>query len=379
MSEPSEADIVFLDDDVAQIIDTEAVAPSREPCHKCGAPLDEGDHFCVSCGATTTSEVKADESPPQQRQATADAQKFFRCDNCGSEVATDPDQRSYVCAFCDSTFVAEFSRDVSERQPPEFVIGFAVSPERARALFEQWIGENSWIRPSDLRSQAVADKLRGVYLPFWSFSLQMHSRWEATIGEYWYRTETYRTRENGKWVTKTRRVQETEWWPLGGLHHRFYSGYLVSGSRGLPQSDAERIKPFQLPSLKRYEPYYLAGWLCEEYSVDREQALVECKRVFFERERRNVAAFLPGNTHRNLEVESEFSQISSDLCLLPVYIISYRYKKKLYRFLVNGQTGKVAGDKPVTYGKVALLVGAILLGGALIFAAIGLLAAIFAS
>jgi hypothetical protein len=49
--------------------------------------------------------------------------------------------------------------------------------------------------------------------------------------------------------------------------------------------------------------------------------------------------------------------VNSDLCLLPVYVLSYRYRNKLYRFLVNGQTGKCAGDKPVSAGKIALAVG----------------------
>ena len=66
------------------------------------------------------------------KQQTRPDQKFVRCDNCGSEVAMDPEQRSYVCAFCDSTYVVEFSPDISSRQSPEFVIGFAVTPEQAK-------------------------------------------------------------------------------------------------------------------------------------------------------------------------------------------------------------------------------------------------------
>ena len=41
-------------------------------------------------------------------------------------MATDPDQRSYVCPFCDSTYVVEFSRDETDRQRPEFVIGYGL-------------------------------------------------------------------------------------------------------------------------------------------------------------------------------------------------------------------------------------------------------------
>jgi len=135
-------------------------------------------------------------------------------------------------------------------------------------------------------------------------------------------------------------VQETEWWPLVGHHHRYYSGYLVSGSKGLAQDQSLRIQPFNMPALKRYEPYFLAGWLAEEYSVAREEALAICQGEFQRQEQSNVAKFLPGDTHRNLAVVTEFSQVNSDLCLMPVYILSYRYRDKVYRFLLNGQTGK---------------------------------------
>lgn len=264
-----------------------------------------------------------------------------------------------MCPFCDSAYVVEYAPDETGRQPPEFVIGFAITPEQAQQKFHAWLRDNAWFRPGDLAKSAIADKMKGVYLPFWSFAMLAESRWRATIGEHWYRTETYVTSDSkGNTVTRTRQVQETEWWPLAGRHHRYYSGYLVSGSRGLPQHDAERIKPFQLPALKRYEPFYLAGWLSEEYSIAREQALEVCQRHFLDQERRNIAEFLPGDTHRGLEVSTHFSQTSSDLCLLPVYILSYRYRDKLYRFLVNGQTGRYAGDKPVSWQRIWMAIGA---------------------
>ena len=197
--------------------------------------------------------------------------KYFKCQQCGAEVATDPSQRSYVCPFCDSTYVMEFSPQQTGRQPPEFVIGFAVTPEQAHEAFKKWLGDNSWFRPGDLATASIADKMKGIYLPFWAFTMLAQSQWQAQIGEHWYRTETYTERDSkGNLVTKTRQVQETEWWPLAGRHHRYYSGYLVSGSKGLAQDQSLRIQPFQLPALKRYEPYFLAGWLAEEYSVERD-------------------------------------------------------------------------------------------------------------
>ena len=358
------AEIEYLDSSAEQaaeeiVIDPQAAGPHGRPCESCGCPVEADDKFCPACGAPQIIEATAVAETPQH--------KFFRCDNCGSEVAADPDQRSYVCPFCDSTIVVEFTPDQTGRQPPEFVIGFAVTHEQAQAKFQQWISKNRWFRPGDLQSTMIADKLKGVYLPFWSFSMLAQSRWSASIGEYWYRTETYTTTDSkGRTVVKTRQVRETEWWPLAGQHHHYYSGFLVSGSRGLPQAYAERIKPFNMPALKRYEPYYLAGWLAEEYSVARDDALKMCQQEFYNREQRNVGAFLPGDTHRSLELSTNFSNVNSDLCLLPVYVLSYRYREKLYRFLVNGQTGKIAGDKPLSWKRIGSFVGGILLVIALI-------------
>ena len=344
-------------------VDVGVLAPHGLPCEACGAPVESSDRFCTACGCPVSrpSETATDQTTGAGAPDEL-SQKFFRCKNCGSEVATDPDQRSYVCPFCDSTYVVEFTRELSGRQPPEYVIGFAITPDEAQNKFRQWIKENSWFRPGNLRLARIEEKLKGVYLPFWSFSMLADSRWSSRIGEYWYRTETYWTTDSkGKRVQRTRRVRETEWWPLAGNHHQYYSGFLVSGSRGLTQADAERIKPFNLPALNRYEPLYLAGWLSEEYSVPRDEALEVCQQTFYDRERANVAAFMPGDTYGDLQISTEFDHINSDLCLLPAYILSYRFGDKLYRFMVNGQTGKMAGDKPVSGRRIALVVGIVVL------------------
>ena len=329
-------------------LDDAATVARAAACEKCGSPVEALDRFCPGCGAEQAVAAAVEVGPP----------KYFRCKNCGAEVAVDPNQRSYVCPFCDSTYVMEFTPEQTGRQAPEFVIGFAVTPQQAQEKYRQWLESNSWFRPGDLKTAQVADKLKGVYLPFWSFSMLAESRWTAEVGEHWQRTETYTTTENGKTVTKTRTVTETEWWGLSGGHHDYYSGYLVSGSRGLPQKQAERIKPFHLPALKRYAPSYLAGWLCEEYSVARDDALRVCQEEFFRREQQRCADHLPGDTHRNVQVQTNFSNVNSDLILAPIYLLSYRYRDKLYRFLLNGQTGKAAGEKPLSAWRIALTVAA---------------------
>ncbi|HEX5104461.1 MAG TPA: hypothetical protein VFV87_11650, partial [Pirellulaceae bacterium] len=377
------AEIEFLD---PQVVDAEVVAPAGQPCEACATPMEPLDRFCPACGTPNPhfrpplagkDATDAGTSGPSKQAVDAGGQgrgaavvaaqlvepsplaRHFECKTCGAQVATEPSQRSYVCPFCDSTYVQELPPEKTGRQRPEFVIGFAITPDQAHAEFKKWLGRNSWYRPGDLAVAAsVADKLKGIYLPFWSFSMLAQSAWRAQIGEYWYRTETYTTTDSkGNTTTHTRQVRETEWWPCGGRHHRYYSGYLVSGSKGLPQSQSLRIQPFNLPALKRYEPYFLAGWLAEEYSIARDEALVLCQQEFQRQENANVARFLPGDTHSSLEVQTQFSQVNSDLCLLPIYILSYRYKEKVYRYLLNGQTGKMDGDKPVSGQRIGIAVG----------------------
>lgn len=346
----------------AATLDRVAMPPVGTPCPSCGTPLDSADRFCPACG------VRRPEAEPTR----APVAQSFRCDGCGAEIRVEAGKRSYVCPFCDSTYVVEFSPEQSRRQEPEFVIPFAVAPDQARSLLTASLRKRARSRPHELRTAIQAADIRGVYVPAWSFSVFAESAWSAVIGEYWYRTETYTTIENGKSVTRTRQVRETEWWPLAGRFHQYLSGYLVSGSRGVPQNLLDELQPFHTVAVRRYSPTYLAGWECEEYTVDAGAALESCKRQFAARQFRDVGAFMPGDVHRNLEVQTRFRDETSDLILVPVYFIRLQYGGKPYRLLMNGQTGKIVGKMPSQWGNVVgigVLIGlaVIILGGLLLW------------
>ena len=42
--------------------------------------------------------------------------------------------------------------------------------------------------------------------------------------------------------------------------------------------------------------------------------------------------------------------------LLPAWVSVYRYRDKVYRFVVNAQTGEASGEAPLSWWKVAGLV-----------------------
>ncbi|MDA7950259.1 MAG: zinc ribbon domain-containing protein [Pirellulaceae bacterium] len=330
---------------VAEIVDETVPSPHGQPCNECGSPIEQEDHFCPGCGKENPGYSASAETP----------QKKFQCQNCGSKVTLDRSVRSYTCPFCDSNYVVE--TELKGGPEPEFIIGFSLSPEEAQKRFRSWIEKDSFFRPSSLKQVRLKEKLTGVYLPFWSFSMLAESDWAARIGEYWYRTETYTSVDsNGKTTTHTRRVRETEWWPLEGKHHRYYNGYLVTASQSISQRESDSIQPYNLPALKRYQPYFLAGWLSEEATLDKKEAVETTKDYFYQQERKNIGLFLPGDTYSQLQVATDFSKINSDLCLLPVYVHTYHFQGKTFRFLINGQTGQIAGQKPYSYAKTGILV-----------------------
>ena len=403
----------------AQVIDYDplqdpnrSLASSLMPCSACGTPRQIGSRFCVSCGVPFETPNQAGQGVPaappglpspalepshpkpshpkpsrpksirngpiqKSSEKTTDGGQIsvgthpveadgpvrtFRCESCGSEVDVPREQRSLRCPFCDSTYVAELPIEQRTNQRPEFIIGFEVSPEKAQEMFFQWIGKNSFFRPGDLVKKAATEKQQGVYIPFWHFSMIAMSQWSAQIGEHWYRTETYTVRNaEGKTETRTRTIQETEWWPLSGIYRKYYSGYMVSASKGLPQQEALAIQPYRLNTMMRYRPMYLAGWLSEEYSISRENALATTQQEFRNRERNAISHFLPGDVQSGLMVQTDLDVGGSDLILLPVHILSYRYGDKVYRFLVNGQTGKMIGEKPWSGSRIAVVVIAIVL------------------
>ena len=57
--------------------------------------------------------------------------------------------------------------------------------------------------------------------------------------------------------------------------------------------------------------------------------------------------------------------------LLPVWFMTFEYKGTLWEYAVNGQSGKVAGELPISKGKLAafctilavLIAAAIFIGG----------------
>jgi hypothetical protein len=261
------------------------------------------------------------------------------------------------CSFCDSPSVlAQEAR--SDHYVPESLVPFGVARDQAVGAFKKWLG-GLWFRPGDLKEKANVSELRGVYVPYWTFDCSVTSRWSADAGYHYYDEEHYTVTENGRSVTKTRRVQRTRWQPASGQRHDTYDDWLVCASRGLPADLAAGVSKFETGALVTYAPQYLQGYSAESYQIELRDAWRSAQQDIGAQQVQRCKRDVPGDTQRNLRATHQYSNARFKHVLLPIWIAAFRYNDKVYRFLVNGQTGRVVGKAPYSAGKILLLVGII--------------------
>lgn len=292
------------------------------------------------------------------------------CQSCGAQLVVTDTLRTTVCPYCAAPSVVQ-RPPTPDRPPPTFALGFTQTPQKARELARENLLRRRFWAPSSIRNASV-EELRGIYVPAWLYSALAESDFSASIGEDYTETETYTTTEDGKTVTKTRQVTKTEWRSLSGRHSEYIPDVLVTASSGLPNDELEHIEPFDLRALRRYDDALVAGWISEEPSLPQQQCQEQARAEVTALLRKRLAAFMPGDSHRNLQYSTRFHQESLVVCLLPVWVMAMRHDPKSppLRFLVNGQTGKVYGRVPVSWVKVllAVLLGLLVLGGGYLLA-----------
>jgi len=295
--------------------------------------------------------------------------RSFKCNSCNATIAAEPNVTATICPFCGSHQV--LAQEHSTRIiTPESVLPFQVDQRAAIAKFRAWLGRG-WFRPNAVKRIArnAEARIQGVYLPFWTFDTNTSSRWQAEAGHYYYVTERYTVNVNGRRETRTRQVRKVRWVPAFGRHDEFFDDVLVYATRSVKENILERIYPFDTSALVPYRPQYLAGWRAEEYQIGLEEAWELGKKIIAGRLREACAREIPGDTYRNLRVQTHFSDETFKHTLLPVWLASYRYGNKVYNFMVNGQTGKVSGEAPISWWKVLLTILIVLALLACIFGA----------
>ncbi|WP_437492598.1 hypothetical protein [Sorangium sp. So ce1014] len=285
------------------------------------------------------------------------AQVQLECETCGASLRVEADQRTAVCPYCASPAVVERAPS-NDRPSPHFVLGFAMTRESAQGAVTAWLGKRSLFAQSSVKRGTI-DAIRGVYTPAYLYSAMAQTRYAAQIGENYQETETYTTTDDkGNSVTRTRVVTRTEHRHLEGQHATYVMDVLVVASRAVQNAELEAIEPFDLRTMRRYTPAVLSGWVAEEPTMTQPECYALARREALEKIGRDLAGFMPGDSHHGLTHETRLDQETLELLYVPLWVLAIRHdpREPPFRVLINGQTGAIHGKAPLSWVKIVLAV-----------------------
>ena len=358
---------------------SEAVAREKFACPSCGGEARwnpaHNALVCAYCGTTSPAQaelmaggeeriiehdlVTALRTVPDAKRGWQAKKTSVRCQSCQAISVFDSERVGQRCDFCGSSSLVPYE-EIKEAFSPESLLPFKVSETQVRDRVREWY-RTRWFAPNKLKRAAMTDTVKGLYIPYWTFDAQAHADWTAESGYYYYVTETYRD-SNGQ--TKTRQVRKVRWVPSSGSLDHFFDDEMVAASRGLNPDLLPKIEPFPSKELTPYNPGFLAGWVVERYQIDLLSAARHAREAMERALYSLCASRVPGDTHRNLSVNSQYNKQTFKHILAPVWLLSYSYGAKAFQVMINGYTGTIAGQYPKSWVKILFAVlGALVLAG----------------
>ena len=350
------------------------VAQHRFPCDNCGADYrfapDAGTLVCDHCGHSAEidqpgpwsgaiSELDFDQALRRQLPAQEiEETRVSTCPNCAAQVAFDANTHAAECPFCATPVVTDTG--AHRHIKPRALLPFALDETTARRAMTDWLGR-LWFAPNGLQDYArKGRKMQGIYVPYWTFDADTTSSYRGERGTVYYETRT--VMRDGK--RQQQRVQKVRWRGVSGRVARFFDDVLVLASRALPKRYTDALEPWDLSALEPYRPEFLAGFSAEGYTVELDEGFAEA-RVHMDRIiARDVKFDIGGDRQRIHDIRTRVSDVTFKHVLLPVWLAAYTYRGETYRFVVNGRTGRVQGERPWSAVKIAIAVilGALLAG-----------------
>lgn len=333
-------------------------------CPACGAPLlytTSGKMGCRSCGNSYEIEILQKKLPDgkdegfdwgdYKKQFQAGQEKLtdrvvYICRSCGAEIETDGTTAATHCPYCDNEVLA--TDRLSGGLKPNGVIPFAIEKKDAvRAVKAHF--QHKRLLPRAFLSTHKIEKIQGIYVPFWLFDTGLTGELEL---------DGTRTRH---YEDKDYRYTETKHYLVHVSGAMSFSHVPVDGSKKMDDDLMDALEPFDYSGLKLFDAAYLSGFLADRFDDDPDASLPRAS----ERMKDSAAGVLSEEGDAGYDsLTLKRSHMTLDnpsvkYVLLPVYLLNLKFQNKNYRFAVNGQTGKVVGELPVSKAVSRLYFGGI--------------------
>ncbi len=330
---------------------------SSYKCPCCGAPLVfSGEQLhCDSCGNTFPAETM--EQMSEGMEAVGGESKYdwetytprsyedtseinlanYSCPSCGAEIAGDDTLGSTVCPYCGQSTIVKGQFEGTLR--PDYIIPFKVDKKSAMEAFERDF-KNAPFLPNEFKNKKKIEEMAGVYVPFWMFDCDC----DAAI--------TYNAERVTRWSDANYNYTKTDHFKLFRAGSVGFANIPVDGSKKAEDSYMEAVEPYNYEDAVVFNGAYLSGHLADKYDISAEESIGRAN----DRVRNSTVAAFNDTTDTYLAVHPEHTRVNFSngkirYSLLPVWMLNIKYLDKVYKFAINGQTGKVVGEYPVDQGK----------------------------
>ena len=279
--------------------------------------------------------------------------KIYTCNSCGGEIICEETTSSTCCPYCNNNMVV--SKEVSGDLKPNLINPFKKDKVFAVDAFKKFLLKKPLL-PGSFSKTNTIEETKSLYVPFWVFDADV-------TGKVRFKGETTKT-----WEDANYRYRETRYYSLvrgGGVG---FEHVPVDGSKKMEDQLMESIEPYTWSETKEFNVAYLAGYSADRYDVSKEETFGRATERF----RQGTAEAFRRDIHgyNNVTVEDsnlQFNNTETRYVLYPVWLLNVKWKEKNYRFGLNGETGKIAGNLPISVSKSILFSALLFLIPALIF------------
>lgn len=295
---------------------------SQLVCTYCGHSSEQDEELSAADAETHLESIL----PTARGQRWASSQQQLVCQRCGAHSLWPPGQKAARCPYCSSSQLI-VSTDTEGLVDPQAIAVMQINRQEAEQKAQEWFGRG-WFAPDDLKQSARKSPLNPAYYPFWTFDGTLNVHWSCEVNEG--------SNNRPHWVARS------------GVEFEMFDDVLVPGLQAIRFKDLNGISPYNLKDVVAFDPDILAGWPAMTYDRPLAKATLLGREQVMRAFRRELhARVMTGQQKRNLQTGGiNWTDMTFKHVLLPVWIGSYQYRGKDYRILINGQTGKVSGEKP---------------------------------
>lgn len=291
----------------------------------------EAAEAAAASGGWDTSDLSRDWG------AEADGLRVYSCPSCGAELICDQSTAATACPYCGNPAIVPGQFSGALR--PDYILPFRLSKDDAvQALRAHYKGKP--FLPRSFTSANHIEQIQGVYVPFWLFD-------GGAEGAASYRASNTNVFETGDYeITETRHYHVVR---AGSLA---FEKIPVDASSKMPDDHMDSIEPFDYAQLRPFSTAYLPGYLADKYDVtiddSRDRADTRCRETLAQALRDTVTGYGACVTERE---DIALRRGKVHYALLPVWMLSTKWRGQDFLFAMNGQTGKLVGNLPTDRGR----------------------------